>query len=43
MFIQIFPLIVLVVLVASVIGAIVALAIWPGRTARARLRPAAAC
>ncbi len=39
MFIQIFSLIVLLITVASVIGAIVALAIWPGRTARARNHP----
>jgi len=39
MFIQIFPLVVLLITVASVIGAIVALAIWPGRTARARNHP----
>ena len=39
MFIQIFSLIVLVTLVSSVIGALVALAIWPGRTARARNHP----
>lgn len=39
MFIQIFSLIVLVVMVASIMGAIVALAIWPGRTARDRNHP----
>lgn len=39
MFIQFFSLIVLMSLLASIIGAIVALAIWPGRTARARNHP----
>lgn len=36
MFIKIFSLIVLVILVIFVIGVIIALAIWPGHTARAR-------
>jgi len=39
MFIQTFSLVVLLILVTSVIGAVVALAIWPGRIARARNHP----
>ena len=39
MFIQIFSLIVLMITLVSIIGVIVALAIWPGRTARARKHP----
>ena len=39
MFIQIFSLIVLTITLVSIIGVIVALAIWPGRTARARIHP----
>jgi hypothetical protein len=39
MFIEIFSLIVLVILVIFVIGVIIALAIWPGRIARARNHP----
>jgi len=39
MFIQVFSLIVLTITLVSIIGVIVALAIWPGRTARARNHP----
>jgi len=39
MLIKIFSLVVLVITLASIIGAIVALAVWPGRTARARNHP----
>ena len=39
MFIQVFSLIVLTITLVSIIGVIVALAIWPGRTARARKHP----
>jgi hypothetical protein len=39
MFIKIFSLIVLVVLVIFAIGVLITLAVWPGRTARARNHP----
>jgi len=39
MFIKVFSLFVLATLLATMIGVIVALAIWPGRTARARNHP----
>lgn len=39
MFIKVFSLIVLTTLLVTIVGVIVALAIWPGRTARARKHP----
>ena len=39
MFIQVFSLIVLTITLVSILGVIVALTFWPGRTARVRKHP----
>ena len=39
MFIKVFSLTILLILTAAIVGGIIALAMWPGRTARARNHP----